>query len=149
MTEDRPPAGLDPARPSRMSRTARRVAIAAGSFAALLLLVLLALPYVVSLDAVRARVVAAAESSLHRRVEIGAMRLQVLSGLGAGVERLVVHDRRDPAATPLLTAERASIKVAFWPLLSRRIEVRRLELRGVTVTVERDADGKLSVSDFV
>ncbi|HYX22330.1 MAG TPA: AsmA-like C-terminal region-containing protein [Thermoanaerobaculia bacterium] len=132
-----------------MSRTGRRVAVVAAAFAALVLLALLALPYVVSLDAVRARVVAAAESSLHRKVEIGAMRLQVLSGLGAGVERLVVHDRRDPSGPPLLTADRASIKVAFWPLLSRRVEVRRLELRGVTVTVERGPDGKLSVSDFV
>ena len=132
-----------------MSRTGRRVAVAAASLAALVLLVLLALPYLVSLDSVRGRVVAAAESSLHRKVEIGAMRLEILSGLGAGVERLVVHDRRDPSGPPLLTADRASIKVAFWPLLSRRVEVRRLELRGVTVTVERGADGKLSVSDFV
>lgn len=132
-----------------MSRTVRRLLIAIGSFAALVVVGLLALPYLVSLDAVRARVIAAAESSLHRKVQIGAMRLQVLSGLGAGVERLVVHDRRDPGAAPLLSADRASIKVAFWPLLSRRIEVRRLELRGVTVTVERGADGKLSVDDFV
>ena len=132
-----------------MSRTGRRVAVAAAALAALVLIVLLALPYVVSLDSVRARVIAAAESSLHRKVEIGAMRLQILSGLGAGVDRLVVHDRRDPAGPPLLTAAKASIKVAFWPLLSRRVEVRALELRGVTVTVERGADGKLSVSDFV
>ena len=132
-----------------MSRARRRAAIAIGSFVALILVVLLVLPYAVSLDAVRGRVVAAAESSLHRKVEIGAMRLQILSGLGAGVDRLVVHDRRDPGGPPLLTADRASIKVAFWPLLSRRIEVRRLELRGVTVTVERGADGTLSISDFV
>ncbi len=132
-----------------MSRTARRLLIAFGSFAAILLGALLALPYLVSLDAVRARVVAAAESSLHRKVEIGAMRLQILSGLGARVERLVVHDRRNPAAAPLLSADRASIEVAFWPLLSRRIEVRRIEIRGVTVTVERGADAKLSVDDFV
>jgi hypothetical protein len=61
----------------------------------------------------------------------------------------VVHDKRNPDAPPLLSAEHASIKVAFWPLLSRRVEVRRLELRGVTMTVERSADGKLSVEDFL
>jgi AsmA protein len=150
MTELGGPAGSDPAaQGTAMSRTGRRIAIAAASLAAFVLIVLLALPYLVSLDSVRARVIAAAESSLHRKVEIGAMRLQILSGLGAGVDRLVVHDRRNPAGPPLLTAARASIKVAFWPLLSRRVEVRALELRGVTVTVERGADGRLSVSDFV
>ena len=132
-----------------MSRTARRIGIAVGSFVALVLVALLALPYFVSLESVRARAVAAAEASLHRKVDIGAMRLQIFSGLGAGVERLVVHDKRSPGAPPLVSAERASIKVAFWPLLSRRVEVRRLELRGVTMTVERSADGKLSVEDFV
>ncbi|MGE5413320.1 MAG: AsmA family protein [Syntrophomonadaceae bacterium] len=132
-----------------MSRNARRIAIAVGSAAALVLVVLLALPYVVSLDAVRARAIAAAEAALHRKVEIGAMRLQILSGLGAGVEHVVVHNREGFAAPALLSAERASVKVAFWPLLSRRVEVRRLELRGVTVTVERNAGGKLSVDDFL
>ncbi len=132
-----------------MSRFARRLGIAAGVFAALVLATLLALPYVVSLDSVRARAIAAAETALHRKVEIGAMRLQIFSGLGAGVERLVVHNRGGFAAPALLSAERASVKVAFWPLLSRRVEVRRLELRGVTVTVERDAAGRLSVEDFL
>ena len=132
-----------------MSRTARRITIAAGSVVGLLLLLALALPYLVSLESVRARAISAAESSLHRKVEIGAMRLQILSGLGAGVEHLVVHNKGGFASPALLSAEHASVKVAFWPLLSRRVEVRRLELRDVTVTVERNAEGKLNVDDFL
>lgn len=132
-----------------MSRTARWITIAAGSLVGLLLLLALALPYLVSLESVRARAIATAEAALHRKVEIGAMRLQILSGLGAGVERLVVHNQGGFASPALLSAERASVKVAFWPLLSRRVEVRRLELRDVTVTVERNAEGKLNVDDFL
>ncbi len=132
-----------------MSPTTRRLSLIAAVFAGLLVLLVLALPYVVSLDALRARVIAAAEQSLHRKVEIGAMRLQILSGLGAGVEKVVVHNTGGFESPALVSADRVSVKVAFWPLLSRRIEVRAIVLDGVTVTIERGPDGALNIDDFL
>jgi AsmA protein len=131
------------------ARTIRRVAIVAGSLAGVLILIVLALPYVVSLDSIRARVIARAESSLHRRVEIGAMRLQIVSGLGAGIEKITVYNNPGFDSPALVSADRVSIKVAFWPLLSKRLEVRRLVLDGVTVTVERSPTGALNIDDFL
>ena len=46
----------------------------------------------------------------------------------------------------LLTADEVSVKVAFWPLLSRRVEVRKIVLDGPALTIERDSDGKLNVA---
>ena len=132
-----------------MSPTARLAARIAAIVVALLVALILALPYVVSLESVRARVVRAAESALHRKVEAGAIRLQILSGLGAGVERVVVRNKEGWASPALLSADRVSVKIAFWPLLSRRVEVRRVVLDGATVTVERDPRGALSVDDFL
>jgi hypothetical protein len=132
-----------------MSSTVRRLGIIAASLAGLLLLLLLALPYVVSLDAMRTRAVAAAESALHRKVEIGQMRLQILSGLGAGIDNVAVRNKTGFEAPALVSADRVSVKVAFWPLLSRRIEVRKLVLDGVTVTIERGPDGALNIDDFL
>jgi len=132
-----------------MSRTTRRLAIIGASLAGLLILLVLALPYVISLDSMRARAIAAAESSLHRKVDIGAMRLQILSGLGAGIEKVTVHNQAGFETPALVSADRVSVKVAFWPLLSRRVEVRKLVLDGVTVTVERNPGGALNVDDFL
>ena len=126
-------------------RAVRVLAIAVG----LVLVLLAALPFLVSLDSVRARVVSAAEAALHRKVEAGALRLQVFSGLGAGVERVVVHNRKGWESPALLTADRISVKVAFWPLLSRRVEVRRVVLDGATVTIERNPQGALNIDDFL
>ncbi len=126
-------------------RLLRVLAIAAG----VLVLLVLALPFVVSLDSMRARAVAAAESALHRKVELGTMRLQIFSGLGAGVEKVVVHNKEGWESPALLSAEKISIKVAFWPLLSRRIEVRKVVLDGVALTVERSPSGALNVDDFL
>jgi len=127
----------------------RRLLRILAAAATLFVLLLLALPFLVPLDSVRARVVAAAEAALHRKVEIGKMRLQIFSGLGAGVEKVAVRNPEGWESPALLSADAVSIKVAFWPLLSRRVEVRRIVLDGVTVTIERSPAGALNVGDFV
>ena len=50
------------------------------------LLVVALLPYVVSLESVKGQIVGRIEAALHRKVDVGAVRLQLLSGLGAGLE---------------------------------------------------------------
>ena len=132
-----------------MSPTVRRLSIIAAAIVGFLVLLVLALPFFVSLDALRARVIAAAEQSLHRKVEIGSMRIQILSGPGARVEKVVVHNKAGFEAPALLSADRVSVKVAFWPLLSRRVEVRAIVLDGVTLTVERTPDGAMNIDDFL
>jgi AsmA-like protein/uncharacterized protein DUF748 len=127
---------------------ARRVFLALAVLLGLLVAVIAALPHLVSFDLVRARLLAAAESALHRKVETGAIRLQIFSGLGAGTENVVVHNAPGWETPALLTAEHVSVKLAFWPLLSRRIEIRRIVLEGATATIERDPLGALNVGDF-
>jgi hypothetical protein len=120
-----------------------------GVLVGVLLLAVLALPYLVSLDALRERIVAQAESALHRKVEVGRVRLQILTGLGAGVEKVVVRNGSGFESPALLKADEMSVKVAFWPLLSKRVEVRRIVLDGVELTIERDPAGTLNIGDFV
>ena len=124
-----------------MFLVARRILLALAIVVGLLVAVIAALPSLLSFDAVRARLVAAAESALHRKVEARAIRLQIFSGLGAGAEGVVVRNGPGWETPALLTAERVSVKLAFWPLLSRRIEIRRIVLEGATVTIERDPRG--------
>ena len=132
-----------------MSPTARRIVRVAAILVALLVILVLALPYVVSLDSVRARVISAAESALHRKVEAGAIRLQILSGLGAGVDKVAVRNKPGWESPALLSADRVSVKIAFWPLLARRVEVRRVVMEGATVAIERDPKGALNIDDFM
>jgi len=57
-----------------------------GGVLGLLLLVLVLLPYVISLESVKAQVAAQAEAVLRRRVDMGQARVQLLTGLGAAFE---------------------------------------------------------------
>ena len=124
---------------------ARRVLLALAILVGLLIAAIAALPSLLSFDSVHARLLAAAESALHRQVEARSFRFQILSGLGAGAEGVVVHNEPGWETPALVTAERVSVKLAFWPLLSGRIEVRRIVLEGVTATIERDPRGRLNV----
>ncbi len=132
-----------------MRPSLRRLLRIAAVLAGVLLIALLALPYLISLDAMRARIEQKAEDALHRKVDIGRVRLQILTGLGAGVEKLVVHNKTGWESPALLTADEVSVKVAFWPLLSRRVEVRKIVLHGLALTIERDLEGSLNVGDFL
>jgi AsmA protein len=132
-----------------MRPAVRRTLLVVAVLFGVLVLAVLALPYLVSLDAMRARIVGSAEAALHRKVDVGRVRLKILSGLGAGVEKVVVHNKPGSETPALLTADEVSVKVAFWPLLRKRVEVRRLVLDGVSVAIERDPSGALNVSDFL
>jgi hypothetical protein len=125
----------------------RALRILAIVLAVLVLLVAL-LPFVVSFEAVRGRVLAAAESALHRKVEAGRIRLRIFP-LSAGVENVTVRNRAGFSTPALLSAEHVSIRLAFWPLLARRADVRKVVLEGASLTVERDPKGALNVADFL
>jgi hypothetical protein len=115
-----------------------------------MLLVIALLPYVVSLDSVRDQIVSRIEATLHRKVEVGAMRVGILSGLGADLKDVTIYN---PPGWPgwqqphVLKAATLSIKVAWRPLLQRRIEITKLILRDGEIVVERDAQGRLNLAD--
>jgi len=132
-----------------MRPAARRLLVVFGIVVAVLAALLAALPYVLSLDATRARMLAAAESALHRRVEAGTIRLQIFTGLGVGLQDVVVRNPSGWESPDLLSARRVSVKLAFLPLLSRRVEVRRIVLEAPALTVERSPAGALSVDDLM
>ena len=132
-----------------MFHVARRVLLPLAILVGLLIAVIAALPRLLSFDSVRARLVAAAESALHRKVEARSIHMQVFPVLGAGAEGIVVRNAPGSQTPVLLEADRVSVRLAFWPLLSRRIEVRRVDLEGATLTIERDPKGMLNVDDLL
>ncbi len=134
--------------PDGRSPNARRALRILALVLAVLVLLVAALPFVVSFEAVRGRVLAAAETALHRKVEAGRIRLRILP-LGAGVDGVIVRNRPGFTTPALLSAEHVSIRLAFWPLLARRADVRKVVVEGATLTVERDPNGTLNVADFL
>ena len=111
------------------------------------LLIVALLPYVVSLDRVKDQIVSRIEVALQRKVDVGAVRLQILSGLGAGLEDVTVYNPPGWEQPYVLKAATLSIKVAWWPFLHRRIEITKMILRDGAIVIERDAQGRLNLAD--
>ena len=130
-------------------KTVRRVGVGLAGVGVLLLALLASLPSLLSLESVRSRILSAVGSSLHRKVEAGAIHLELVSGFGARIEKFVVWNPPGWEMPALTTVDRLSVKLAFWPLLRKRVEVRRIELDGATVSLERDPSGRSSIADLL
>ena len=111
------------------------------------LLVVALLPYVVSLDSVRDQIVGRIEAALHRKVAIGEVRLQLLSGLGAGLEDVTIYNPPGWQQPYVMKAATLSIKLAWRPFLQRRIEITKLILQNGDIVIERNAQGHLNIAD--
>jgi len=142
MSSDKP----EPKRKKR-SLVFKLFVLFAGLFALLVLLLAL-LPYVISLESVKGMVIEEAQKALNRKVEIGAVRISLLTGPGAALEGLIVHNPEGWERKHFIKVGRASAKVELFPLLAGNIRVSRVLLKDGEIVVERDSDGRLSIDDL-
>jgi len=140
------PLSTSPRRPRRLGRT---LLLLLGGVLGMLLLVLVLLPYVISLDGVKAQIAAQTEAALRRRVDIGQARVQLLTGLGAAFEEVTIHNPSGWQQPDFVKVRTLSVKVAFLPLLRRKIEVSQLTLNNGNIFLERDAQGRMNYTDLV
>lgn len=133
----------------RPRRTGRKLLIVLLALVALVVIVLALLPYVISLESFKAQIEARAEQALGRPVDIGQVQLQILTGLGAGLEDLVVYNPPGWQEEHFVRVGTLSIKVAFLPLLQRQVEISKIVLSHGTIFVERDEAGRMNYADLV
>ena len=134
--------------PRQRSRLGRILLFLALGLVALIVLLLAILPSVVSLEKFRGQITAKAEEALHRKVEIGDIRLQIFSGLGAGLNQLTIANQPGWQRPHFVKVGTLSVKIAFWPLLQRRIEVSKVILSDGDIVIERDAKGRMNYDDL-
>ena len=93
------------------------------------------------IDANRDRIVAGISEGFARPVQVDRIATGFHGGIAMELRGLRIAD--DPAFSKddFLAAERAYAVVRFWPLLERRIEVRRIAVRGPRLTIVRTAKG--------
>ena len=82
-----------------------------------------------------------ASGVLGREVRFGEIGVSLADGLAMRVDDLEVGEDPAFAPEPFLTAEAAAVRVALWPALRGRVEVRSVELRRPVVRVIRTAAG--------
>jgi len=85
------------------------------------------------------------EAALQREVEIGDISVSIWGGLGADVKEMRVLNQPGFVHEELFKFDQLSIRVKFWPLLRKRIEIKKLILENPWINLEK---GKKGVSNF-
>ncbi len=103
-----------------------------------LVVVLAAVPFFIDLNRYRDRWLPVFESAVGRRVEVGTIQLTLMTGLGARIDGLVIHDVPSAGLEPMLRVDSVLVRVRFLPLLRGRLEVGRVTLIRPQLRLVRD-----------
>lgn len=88
------------------------------------------------------------EDALNREVTVGDVSVSIWGGLGLRLSDLRVINPERFAADNLAHLSSLDVKVKFWPLFKKRVEISRLLLDGLTINLEKTPSGESSLPDF-
>lgn len=120
----------------------RKVAIGLALVLFVLAVGLLAAPYIIGLDSFKTVVITQVERRTGRPFDIaGPVRLVLLPAPSISARDLRLGNPPGTHTPDMIRVRAVEVKVAFWPLLAGRVEVRRVELVDPEIDIERLADG--------
>ena len=128
--------------------TKKKALLAVGGIFLLIVVALLALPFLVDVNHFKPTIEAKLQQTLGRPVQIGELHLSLLAG-GVSDENVVIGE--DPAfgSAPFLTAKSLDVGVNMLPLiLSRSLDVNSITLREPELRLVRGNGGKWNFSSL-
>jgi len=117
--------------------------------ALLAIIVAAAAAYVLSLDAnaYKAEIIGSVRTHLGREIEFtGDLRLSLFPPLTLEAGQAVLYEkgRRERFAS----MDRLRLRLAIWPLLSKRLQIEGVSIDGLSVEIVRDRQGRLNIDDL-
>ncbi|MDX9739705.1 MAG: AsmA family protein [Gammaproteobacteria bacterium] len=127
----------------------KRLIVLLIAFVLLLAAALLAAVLLIDPNDYRDRIAALVHEHTGRELRIaGDLRLSVFPWLGIETGELVLADAAGFGPAPFARVTRADIRVKLIPLLQRSIEVDTVMLEGLSLRLERDANGRANWEDL-
>ena len=123
-----------------------KILIGVGVVILLLIILIVALPFLIDLNKYQDRYRPLMEEALNRKVELKDIRLTIWPRIGARIGGFIIQD--DPAfrAGPFASLSSLDVGVKLLPLLGGKVEVEEITLRDPVITVLKNAQGQLNVS---
>ena len=106
------------------------------------------LPEFVDLGVFKATYLPLIEETLHRRLDVGEVRLSLLPRPSIRLSNLKVSDNPAYSANPFFAAEQLHLRLKLWPLLRGRFEVTEFILDKPVVNLLKEPDGSFNYSDL-
>ena len=119
-----------------------------GIAVAVVVLILIALPFLINVNSFRPKIESEATNALGRSVKLGNLSLSILAGT-VGIDDIIIAD--DPAFSnsPFITAKSLKVGVELMPLIfSKQLNVTGIELDEPQITLLSAANGKWNFSSL-
>jgi len=124
----------------------RKIIITIGVVVGVLILAVIALPFLIDANQFKPRVESEASKALGRDVKVGNLSLSILSG-GVKAQDLSISENPAYGKNPFLTAKSMEIGVEMMPLItSRKLNVQSFTIDEPQVTLVHGTNGKWNVS---
>lgn len=126
----------------------KRILKIVGIIVAILVVIVIAIPFLINVNSFRPRIEAEASSALGREVKVGNLSLSILSG-SVSADNISIAD--DPAfgKNPFVTAKSLKVGVELLPLItSKQLNVTDITLEQPQITLLKTADGKWNFSSL-
>ncbi|MGH7927773.1 MAG: AsmA family protein, partial [Candidatus Binatia bacterium] len=110
--------------------------------------IVLVAPAFVDLGYFKSTYLALVEEAIHRRVDVGEVRLGLLPAPSIRLSGLKISDTPQFPDNTLFAAAQIQLRLKLWPLLRGRFEVTELVLDKPVVNLLKQADGSFNASDI-
>jgi len=127
-----------------MNRTLKII----GSVVAVLIVILIAIPFLINVNSFRPKIESTASDALGRKVTVGNLGLSLLTG-SVTADNIAIAE--DPAfgTSPFVTAKSLKVGVEIWPLItSKELHVTEITLKEPQITLLKTAAGKWNFSSL-
>ncbi len=115
----------------------------------LLLLVSLVAKIVFTKEKLLSLVIPKMEQALNRRVEIDDISVSVFGGLGVDIKGMRIFNPPAFAEEEFVKFDQLLVRVKFWPLFRKRVEVKKLILKDPLINLEKNREGVSNFADVL
>jgi len=120
----------------------------AGIVLAILVVVLIALPFLINVNSFRPRIESELSDALGRQVTVGNLSLSLLSG-SVGADNIAIADDPKFAKSPFVTAKSLKVGVEMLPLIfSKQLNVTSITLEEPQITLLKTPSGTWNFSSL-
>ncbi|MCR4291536.1 MAG: AsmA family protein [Candidatus Kuenenia sp.] len=126
----------------------RKIIIILSSVFVFLLITVIAAPFVIDLNKYKDRIITLAKPYLNREFDFADVKLTLISGLGVEINGLRIADNPEFGSEDFLSLQSLRIKVALFPLLKKKVQIKKLIMDEPVVRLVRNSNGEFNFSDM-
>ena len=132
-----------------MSKLIRWTGLGVGALLVLIVVAVVVLPMIVDPNDFKPQIASAVESSTGRTLTMkGDLELSVFPWLGVGIGDSALSNAKGFSSQPFAQVETVQVRVKLLPLLSRKLVMDTVVLKGLKVSLETDKSGRTNWADL-